>query len=386
MEPILEPEGAAGELSAPMLSQEPVIAAENSYGIPEENLDMAADALTRQYMKLRMSGSLDGRMTAPAGPRGPTSKKKKKKALRDMPLLPPPIEKLYTPGPGAYSPQIDRYSAKTLHSPSYSFAGGNMGQIDRSFIRHYIAQQVSPGPMYTPSKEPSSRLRSIESISFKRDAVNSRNRYEHGHPTNSPFYNPGPGSYAVSTDPKGNKVDAGEATASYTFGNSSFHHPELELKKTCYLTAGHERENYGVHSPGPQYYPNGHSTSKFDSTPAFTVRKRGTIVWDEMLKPKNCYAPGPMYKPDLDRKGGRFLHTLPKWTFAREDQRPESMKNLSATSFISERHATISNHSVHSPGYIYNPNKPEMHKPSINFNMSGPKDRFYDRFEQNRIL
>eukprot|EP00951_Prasinocladus_malaysianus_P006760 scaffold48088_cov42-Prasinocladus_malaysianus.AAC.1 len=123
-------------------------------------------------------------------------------------MLPPPRQKRYTPGPGAYSPQIDRYAAKCLHSSCFSFGGGNMGQTDRSFIRHYVSQQVelsklcrhmsalyhmypttsSPGPMYTPNREPTSTLRSIEAVTFKKADLNSRNDYMHGEATNRQFF------------------------------------------------------------------------------------------------------------------------------------------------------------------------------------------------------
>eukprot|EP00873_Tetraselmis_striata_P046327 jgi/Tetstr1/466591/TSEL_000999.t1 len=356
-----------------------------------DSMDYAADALTKQYMKLRMSsGFSDGAPSRPASTRSTKSGRKKKtkpvKKDKPMPMLPPPRKKLYTPGPGAYSPKIDRYSENSLHSKSYSFGGGTLGQSDRSFLRHYLSQQSSPGPMYIPDKEPISTLRSVESVSFGRAGGNSRNTYNFGAATNSPVHNPGPGAYQVMQDKKGNKVPAGKATAAHSFGNSSFHQPQLNYSKTMFISDGHSRENLGVHSPGPKYHPNSDSSAKFSASPAYTTRPKGTMHWDKLLEPNNCYQPGPEYHPTVMRDGSRFLKESPKYTFKREYQRPAPSTNLSASAFITERHAKTANHSVHSPGPIYYPNKPERHKASPNFSMSGPKDRFYDRFEPNRIL
>jgi hypothetical protein len=62
------------------------------------------------------------------------------------------------------------------------------------------------------------------------------------------------------------------------------------------------------------------------------------------------------------RDGNKFLHESPKYGFKREYQRPAPSTNLSASTFITERHAKTANHSIHSPGPIYYPAKPELHK------------------------
>eukprot|EP00193_Tetraselmis_chui_P014468 CAMPEP_0177795402 /NCGR_PEP_ID=MMETSP0491_2-20121128/26213_1 /TAXON_ID=63592 /ORGANISM="Tetraselmis chuii, Strain PLY429" /LENGTH=356 /DNA_ID=CAMNT_0019318229 /DNA_START=303 /DNA_END=1370 /DNA_ORIENTATION=- len=321
-----------------------------------DSLDEAAELLTRHYMNLRISGSLS-EASAPTSARksGSSRRKKSAKADKPMPMLPPPKKKLYTPGPGAYSPQIDRYAENSLHSRSYSFGGGRLGQTDRSFLKHYLSQQSSPGPMYVPDKNPVSTLRSVESLTFGKSGTNSRNVYNYGAPTNSPVHNPGPGAYESVQDKKGNKVAAGHAEPSHSFGKSSFHQPQLDYKKTMYLSSKHEVENLGVHSPGPKYYPGHDSSSKFNTIPAYTTRPKGKISWDAMLDPKNNYGPGPEYHPTV--------HESPKYGFKREYQRPAPSTNLSASTFITERHAKTANHSIHSPGPIYYPAKPELHKP-----------------------
>lgn len=213
------------------------------------------------------------------------------------------------------------------------------------------------------------------------------------------------------------------------------------FKKTCFITSGHERENYGVHSPGPQYYPDDSGTTKFDKIPSYSLRPKvgckkssrdppfacqagrslpsmvfcrpsrrgrpfGTSSsrtkttssqarrtcrcgYGETCRPIAPLTPGPRDASGLqlacagtaivhaasgwpvtlcpapipqDKKGGKFLESSPQHTFGRETQRPEATQNLSGTSFISEIHSKVANHSVHSPGPgTYSPDKPMMH-------------------------
>lgn len=65
---------------------------------------------------------------------------------------------------------------------------------------------------------------------------------------------PGPGTYnqAMSI---GNQVHSARASASsFSFGTSVRHRPELHPKKTVYIGKDFERQNWGIHSPGPSLY------------------------------------------------------------------------------------------------------------------------------------
>ena len=42
--------------------------------------------------------------------------------------------------------------------------------------------------------------------------------------------------------------------ASFSFGTSERHRPELHPKKTVYIGKDYERQNWGIHSPGPSKY------------------------------------------------------------------------------------------------------------------------------------
>jgi len=65
---------------------------------------------------------------------------------------------------------------------------------------------------------------------------------------------PGPGTYNAMTA-FGSQYHSARATAPiYGFGTSERHRPELQPKKTMYIGKDYERQNWGIHSPGPSMY------------------------------------------------------------------------------------------------------------------------------------
>lgn len=80
----------------------------------------------------------------------------------------------------------------------------------------------------------------------------------------------------------------------------------------------------------------------------------------------------------------RTWGSQPRATFGKGYKSWDPELNLSGTVFISHLHAQHVNQGVHSPGPIYKPARSSAHVPTPLL-MSGPKDRFYDRFEPGRI-
>jgi len=65
---------------------------------------------------------------------------------------------------------------------------------------------------------------------------------------------PGPGSYNASMAFGQQVHSARNSSASFSFGTSERHRPELRPKKTMYIGKDYERQNWGIHSPGPSRY------------------------------------------------------------------------------------------------------------------------------------
>jgi hypothetical protein len=91
-----------------------------------------------------------------------------------------------------------------------------------------------------------------------------------------------------------------------------------------------------------------------------------------------------------DHKGGKLWGGTAHTTLGRASRDWSPATCLSATPYITEPHAKKANHGVHSPGpaayhSALRSRGGERHVPCSAFHMSGPGDRFYDRFEAHRI-
>ena len=65
---------------------------------------------------------------------------------------------------------------------------------------------------------------------------------------------PGPGTYNQAAA-IGQQVNSSRTSAAaFSFGTSERHRPELRPKKTMYIGKDYERQNWGIHSPGPSMY------------------------------------------------------------------------------------------------------------------------------------
>lgn len=86
---------------------------------------------------------------------------------------------------------------------------------------------------------------------------------------------PGPGTYTASAA-FGQQVHSARGTAaSFSFGTSVRYRPELHPKKTMYIGKDYERQNWGIHSPGPSQYDTkntigGQAPPQYKTSPAFS--------------------------------------------------------------------------------------------------------------------
>ncbi len=87
---------------------------------------------------------------------------------------------------------------------------------------------------------------------------------------------PGPGKYNAMTSFGVQPHSARNTAAAFSFGTSERHRPELHPKKTVYLGKDYERQNWGIHSPGPSKYDtkhtigNGTGVPQYKASPAFS--------------------------------------------------------------------------------------------------------------------
>ena len=69
---------------------------------------------------------------------------------------------------------------------------------------------------------------------------------------------------------------ARNTAAQFSFGTSERHRPELRPKKTMYTGKDFERQNWGIHSPGPSQYNtkatigSGQVVPQYKASPAFS--------------------------------------------------------------------------------------------------------------------
>mmetsp|Transcript_38647 Transcript_38647/g.85983 ORF Transcript_38647/g.85983 Transcript_38647/m.85983 type:complete len:523 (-) Transcript_38647:1004-2572(-) len=300
-------------------------------------------------------------------------------ALSQAPQGTSPFKKIYTPGPGAYTPATDRFGGRDGNKFSFG--------TSRQRPPHVCIQDavVSPGPVYRPLVDSISNAYKIPQYSFGRQLLGSRFNLSASMPSNCPHWNPGPADYEVSSLYKGGNKDPGVDAPKTVFGRSQkLVSPETRFSATVFVSKEHaKRENLNIHSPGPaQYSPDVSPTRS--ASEAFSLGAKASSYFDVFLDPARQPSPGPIYNTShMDRRGTRSWGCDPKATFGRANKLWEPEVNMSATTFISKEHAMRANQAVHSPGPIYFPQKvSHISTPSIN---SGPPDRFYNRFEPGRL-
>lgn len=292
-----------------------------------------------------------------------------------------PFKKLYTPGPGAYSPHTNRYG----RAEASSFGFGTARQRPpNTCIQDNI---FSPGPIYLPSKESTSLCTNPVQYRFGKHFVGSRFDASAEMPSNSPHWNPGPANYEPAMLPTGKIRAPGADAPRPVFGSSQkLVSAEINFSATVFVSHGHaRRENVGVHSPGPAAYSPDTSPTRAAAA-TYSLGAKAPSYFDIYLDPTRQLSPGPQYASQLDRTGKRTWGAEPRATFGKGPKAWEPEVNLSAAPFISKAHAPHVNQGVHSPGPgRYSPEvcKP-VHVPAPMIN-SGPSDRFYSRFEPGRI-
>ncbi|CAG9461179.1 unnamed protein product [Pedinophyceae sp. YPF-701] len=323
--------------------------------------------------------------------RRPASARVKTKKANDvlrgisMPFLPH-----FTPGPGAYDVTgRTRFGMPSKVATKFTTSG-------RILDKELSQFNESPGPIYKHTHPEAIAVhRTCPRFAFGSDAKGARysvkrtvmyNRFSNG-----PMYNPGP-AYGQDMGRTGSKLLHGPR---FTMPKSAHTAPHESVSGTRYLGPGHERENLGVHSPGPGTYqvPERPNTSLHEGSVAFTMRPKGQPQMDADVARLASSSPGPKYMHQvhykkLDRPLGQ--NERHRYTFGKGQLRDRPYERLSASVYISEHHSAVSNYGLHSPGPKYNPDKsqravPPPHVPSPAFSMSGPLDRFYTRAQPGRM-
>lgn len=113
--------------------------------------------------------------------------------------------------------------------------------------------------------------------------------------------------------------------------------PALGTARVAYIDRSHERENYGVHSPGPAAYSPRQSLHRKlhqANSPSFTMRHHlkdrvradgTTLRWI-----KACDGPGPgAAVPRVARNGGALVGDAPCTRFGTGQQCPDISTNYS---------------------------------------------------------
>uniref|UniRef100_A0A7S0RZR0 Uncharacterized protein n=1 Tax=Chlamydomonas leiostraca TaxID=1034604 RepID=A0A7S0RZR0_9CHLO len=286
-----------------------------------------------------------------------------------------PFQKLYTPGPGAYSPATTRYGAKDTSAFGFGTA--------RQRPPHVCIQDsvVSPGPIYMPRKDGVSMLTSPLTHRFGKQFPGSRFEAGAELASNHPHWNPGPGQYEPASLANGRLRQPGLDAPKTVFGSATkLVTPQSNFSGTVFVSHGHSRrENVGVHSPGPAAYSPDTSPTRAAAAD-FTMGKKAPSYFDLYLDPQRQTSPGPVYVPKIKTWG-----TDPRATFGKAPPRWEPETNYAAAPFLTKRHERV-NQGVHSPGPgVYSPEASKPTHVPTPLLASGPPDRFYNRFEPGRI-
>jgi len=172
------------------------------------------------------------------------------------------------PGPGQY-PQVSTRVGGTLlgDAPKYGFGTSLQREPSpRTKGKRFISKahavkanygEHSPGPqVYNVKEELGANLVGTGQPNSPRYTMRPRLVNYQPPGSNGPKEGqPGPGTYNQMIA-FGNQVTSARSTApNYGFGTSIRHRPELQPKKTMYIGKDYERQNWGIHSPGPSMYP-----------------------------------------------------------------------------------------------------------------------------------
>ncbi|KAJ9533832.1 hypothetical protein QJQ45_026920 [Haematococcus lacustris] len=304
--------------------------------------------------------------------------------------------KVYGPGPGAYTPSTDRRGA--WDAQSYSF--GNARQRPQHVCIH--DRVASPGPVYLPRTDSLSWSTSPPRYRFGRRHVGSRFETQHDHqPSNAPHWNPGPGDYHAQMLHRSKSQHLGADAPRTVFSHApklnmpvllapSQVCPSLNLSATVFVSSSHAQlENAGVFSPGPAFYSPQNSLVK-SAAPQHTMSAKFPTYFDLCLDPTRQLSPGPgVHDPRArDKRGTKVWGSDPRATFGKAPREWDPELRLSAAPFISHKHAQHANHGVHSPGPAQQagrePRKAYGHV-TTPLLASGPRDRFFTRFEEGRV-
>mmetsp|Transcript_27995 Transcript_27995/g.91535 ORF Transcript_27995/g.91535 Transcript_27995/m.91535 type:complete len:272 (+) Transcript_27995:2-817(+) len=211
--------------------------------------------------------------------------------IRNVTSTPPRQARSGGPGPGAYSPQVDRKGG--WGGRVYSFGGSK-----RSFVEQAKEESVSPGPAYNPTFTTTSTKCSPPRYGFgTQRKFPGRSKY-------GPGSTPGPGAYVsrVSRKGGGHLTDAPK----FGFGTGSYHSPQDAFLKTPYMSAEVcATENLALHSPGPKYLPR---TSLQETKVMYSLSAKGTLEFDSLRR--SAYGPGPgayALRTGLTRKGDMHI-------------------------------------------------------------------------------
>jgi len=176
------------------------------------------------------------------------------------------------PGPGQYPQSCTRTGTGMLgDAPKYGFGTSAQREVNVSprgtrsstgprFISKEHAAKAnfsihSPGPLlYNPTEGLGVQLSGTGQPNSPRYTM--RPRLANYQPPGGTAKGgpPGPGTYNAMTAFGAQSHSARATAASFGFGTSERHRPELQPKKTAYIGKEFERQNWGIHSPGPSMY------------------------------------------------------------------------------------------------------------------------------------
>ena len=200
------------------------------------------------------------------------------------------------PGPGQYSQNSTRVGGSLMgDAPKYGFGTSSqrvMSENSRGarFISKEHAYKAnyaihSPGPLvYKQQEGLGQQLTGTGQPNSPRYTMRPRLVGYQPSGTSSSggaVDQPGPGTYSASMAFGSQVHSARNSAASFSFGTSVRHRPEIHPKKTQYIGKDYERQNWGINSPGPMQYsakatigPNGAPQYKTSAAYSFGSESR----------------------------------------------------------------------------------------------------------------
>ncbi len=249
------------------------------------------------------------------------------------------FRKLYSPGPGSYSPAVDRHGG--WDGSAFGFGTARQRPAN-ACIQEYA---TSPGPVYMPTKrnvstsptsptfrcartaqlprcvraswfrwqvswgEPTTRLPPPQPHlrRFGKRSVGSRTDLNADMASNTPHWNPGPGTYEALTTATGAYLEPGVDAPRTIFGGAAkLVTPGTNLAATVFVSKEHAyKENMGVHSPGPGQYSPGHGATQ-PAAASFTIAAKAPSFFE--VDPSRQASPGPVYHTgNLDHRSNKCV-------------------------------------------------------------------------------